>query len=217
MLRPFAFLTLFTLAFGNSAPLAQAAYITEVESNNSLAAAQSLDTLFDLAFDANIGDKVKNTSTLYKHASVRASGEDSVTFDYFSFTVLPHTTKVIFDIDDTSWTHNLAFDTRIFLYRADGGFVAENDNATALTDGDRGSTRLADSYLEVTGLTPGVKYVIGVARDDSIALAGRIGGSAAKVGDEYTLHISQVPEPQTLVIFGLAAFGIIAFRRSAKS
>ena len=194
----------------------QAAYVNEVEANNSLAAAQNLDSLFDLAFDANIGDKVENTSTKYKHASVIAANNDS-SFDYFSFTVLPGTTKVILDLDETSWTNAIALDPMMFLFRVSTDkLIAQNDNAAAITDGAAGSTRVQDPYLEATGLVSGEVYVVAISRQFSIALGGppaHVAGSATKAGDRYTLHVTQVPEPGSLMLVGLVSMGLVAYRQ----
>lgn len=182
---------------------ASAAVVVEVEGNDTVATAQNVDAAFSLDFRDDVGDTVQNTSTMFPHATIEATGDD--TFDYFSFTVAPGVTKLIFDVDHTSSTAALQpFDTKIFLYDSGGGFHGDNDNALAISDGALGSASLMDSYLEVLNPTPGL-YAIGIARDDAIPLDGHIGGSPTKAGDVYTIHVSQTPEPSAALIALVAA------------
>lgn len=188
----------------------RAAVVAEIEPNDSLAAAQNVDAYFTMDYRDDVGDTTQNTSTLYPHATIEATGDE--TFDYFSFTVAPGVTKLIFDVDHTSSTAVLQpFDTKIFLYNAGGAFFGDNDNALLISDGALGSTTLMDSYFEFLDPAPGV-YVIGVARDDSIPLDGRIGGSPTKAGDLYTIHISRVPEPGAALLALLAGGSFVALR-----
>ena len=71
--------------------------IAEVEANNSLAAAQSIDGQWSLALDPDIGDSFTNTSTTIPHVTISGTGDG--TFDYYAFTVPAAGVRGIFDID----------------------------------------------------------------------------------------------------------------------
>ena len=82
---------------------------------------QSLDGLYSLTFDPNIGDSLANTSTTIPDVTISGSGDG--TFDYYSFAVNRAGDRAIFDIDQAN------FDTEIFLYDLLGSLLAENDDS----------------------------------------------------------------------------------------
>jgi hypothetical protein len=147
--------------------------ISEVEANNTLAAAQNVDAApWSLDFHQNIAD-----SESLPHLSIAGTGDN--TFDYYSFTVATAGSRAVFDLDATN------FDTELFLYTTDGRFLAGNDD----NGDDPGSTSGLDSQLSFTMNAPGT-YIIGVARFNSSGPSGGISGATPGPGDRYTLHIS---------------------------
>ncbi|MFO0897330.1 MAG: PEP-CTERM sorting domain-containing protein [Pirellulales bacterium] len=216
MIRNILRVVVLGLLLAAAAPVV-AGIVNETGGNNTLATAQNVDAFFTLDFSDDIGDKVANTSTKIPHVTIFGKGDATGdgSFDYYSFTThLPNST-VIFDIDHTKWTNNVALDTEILAFSPTGTFYGSN-NDSDITWGALGSTRTADSYLEVTFPTAGL-YVIGVARYHSIPLGNPnpgIGGTFLKAGDEYTLQISvPVPEPSTLALATLGVFGVFAAGR----
>ena len=152
----------------------------DTEPNNSIGAAQSLDDLYSLSFDSNIGDSLTNTSTTIPHVTVSGSGDG--TFDYYSFTVNRAGDRAIFDTDQTN------FDTEIFLYDLQGNLLAQNDDSS-IALGAGGSTSFNDSYLEYVFPAAGT-YVIGVGRFPATGSFGGITGLAPQAGDSYLLQVS---------------------------
>jgi hypothetical protein len=190
--------------------------ITEVEGNNSLATAQSVDGHFTLDYSVNIGDGsfYANTSTTIPHVTVVGTGDG--TFDYYSFYFPgPGSTsgKVIFDIDDTS----PSLDSHLALWAADGTLLFHNDDYDHRA-GAGGSISDLDSLIETYISTPGT-YIVGVARwNAGIGAGGYTGGWAnAELlsGDAYTLQISVegVPEPATLSLLVLGGLALLRGRR----
>ena len=71
--------------------------VTEIENNNTILDAQTVDPFFSLTFDPNIGDQTINTSNTVPHATITGTGDG--TFDYFSFNVDTPGVTGIFDVD----------------------------------------------------------------------------------------------------------------------
>lgn len=166
--------------------------VTEIENNNSLATAQPIEVAPWSLQDNPI---IVNSTTV-PHVTISGTGDG--TYDYFSFTVESPGTQLTLDIDGAT------FDTEVFLFQADGTFLAGNDDA----GGDPGSSSFLDSFLTSTLLTPGT-YVIGVARFPSSGGTGGITGEVIPVGATYTLHVSLTGqsvstenEPVTVTGFG---------------
>lgn len=155
--------------------------IPEVEPNNSIANAVSIDNSFSLDLDPNIGDTLTNTSTTIPHVSIQGSGDG--TYDYFSFTVTNSGDRGIFDIDFTNGN-----DMEIFLFDAAGNFLFGDDDSST-SDGQGGSTSGLDSYMEFTFTSPGT-YIIGVAEFSSSGQNGGITGDTIDPGTIYTLQVS---------------------------
>jgi uncharacterized protein YjiK len=84
--------------FGLLLTLPAAAQVIEVEPNDSSGTAQSVDGLYSLNFDGDVGDDTTNTSEIIPHLTVIADGGVPLSTDFFSFTV-PGAGRGIFDID----------------------------------------------------------------------------------------------------------------------
>ena len=138
-----------------SLALAQGPY-EEIEPNNTLGAAQNLETVpWFLDADPNIA-----SSTTIPHLTINGSGDNS--FDYYAFTVAKADDKGIFDIDSTTG----GFDSWLTLYNSSGIILASNDDS-GVNQGAGGSTTSLDSYLQYTFPTPGTY---------TIRVGARIGG-----------------------------------------
>lgn len=184
--------------------------VVESEANDTLAAAQSLDGLFSLEFNENIGDTAANTSTTMPHVTVMGFGDN--TFDFYSFTIASPGQRGIFDID-FAYDGSGYSDMSMHLFKADGTWLASNTNSSAAY-GALGSTTHHDPYLEYVFSSAGV-YVLGLAQEYTIPLpVGRLGGSPVKPGKNYQLQVS-VPEPSAWVggIFAACTLGLLAWRR----
>ena len=191
---------------------AQASYFAEVEANDTLAQAQSMDPYFSLDFDPDIGDiNGVNWSTTILHASVIATGDS--TYDYYSFTLSSDYT-VILDID-----YGMpAYDSEIGLWKADGTYITENDDHF-ISVGAGGSEHSYDSFIQIP-LQAG-SYIVGVAKYYSNGNGGNIGWDANSnvipIGADYTLHVSvgTVPEAETYAMM-LAGLGLVGFTASRR-
>ncbi|MEQ9000947.1 MAG: filamentous hemagglutinin N-terminal domain-containing protein [Coleofasciculus sp. B1-GNL1-01] len=154
----------------------------ETEPNNSIHRAQSLDGSFSLATNPNI-----ESSTTIPFVSISGTGDG--TFDYYSFTVETAGSRGIFDIDQGDTGGAGSLDTEIFLFDAQGGLLASNDDAPT-TQGADGSISIADSYISFNFDTPGT-YVIGVGKYNSnskfsqltAGIASGLGSVDAQAGD----------------------------------
>lgn len=194
---------------------AQATYVAEVEANDGFATAQVLDGNFSLDFDADIGDlSGANTSTSLAHASVRATGNDSV--DIYRFTVNAPGSRVILDIDYGA----PGFDSALWLFSA-ADLVNElrNDWDTTATAGAGGSVANLggglsdDSFIEEVVASAGVYYAL-VGRQAS----GVPGYDVVPVGASYVLHVSVdqtevLPSPAVLPLFATGLLGFAWSRR----
>jgi hypothetical protein len=185
---------------------AQASYFNEIESNDTLAQAQSMDPYFSLDYDADIGDVFgNNTSTTALHASVLGTGNG--TYDYYSFT-LSSAGTVILDID-----YGMPdLDAELGLWHADGTYITENDDNNPTAGAGGSSSSLLDSFIQTT-LQAG-SYVVGVARYSASGTNGgwSAGSGLIPAGTDYTLHVSvnAVPEAETYAMM-LAGLGLVGF------
>lgn len=112
--------------------------VNEVEPNDSIAQAQSIDASFSLDSDPNITD-----STTVPHATVDATGNG--TLDYYAFTV-PDAgvgTTGVFDVDGACCISTGGFDSYMRLYDSTGNFLAENVDSP----NDPGSPPLCDGCV----------------------------------------------------------------------
>lgn len=193
--------------------MANAAVIGEVEPNNSLPTAQSIDGFFTLDYSPDIGDVTgTNTSTYIPHVSIIGTGDG--TYDYYTFTVGGAGTLGIFDID-----YGMPdIDTEIAIWDSAFTPLAENDDYFPITVGAGGSVHSFDSFIQYLFASPGTYYV-GVARFAASALPGGWTGGAPLPGDDYTLQISlgspahPAPEPSTMVLLGSGALGLFYYVR----
>ena len=137
--------------------------IAEVEANNSLAAAQSIDGQWSLALDPDIGDSSANTSTTIPHVTISGTGDG--TFDYYAFTVPAAGVRGIFDIDyvPRGLPIRRVSTRKSSSIRRWALLLGGNDDSFFTGAGAGGSTFSTDSFLEYTFTSPGL-YVIGVGR-----------------------------------------------------
>ena len=115
------------------ASIAHASIVAEIESNNSLGAAQNIDGSFSLDFSPDIGNITgANTSTTIPHVTINGTGNG--TFDYYRFTVTTPESLAIFDIDYGSFPGGI--DTKLGLFNSAGTPIASNDDfSTAAGEG----------------------------------------------------------------------------------
>lgn len=197
---------------------AEAAYVsvTNATNNGSMATALSLDTKFDKASDANIGNVSNaNISTTFFHASANAvttAGGNGL--DWYSFSTYQKNVRAYFDIDQTS----AALNSFIKVFNSGGSEIAFNNNAS-FTPFDSGSTTNNDSFLSLVLNTPGLYYV-SVGRSNP-------GGNQAGLqnGHNYTLHVSladhtppsAVPVPAAVWLFGSGLAGLLGVKRKKNT
>lgn len=190
------------LAYALAAP-ASAAVVSEVEPNNSRAAAQSIDAAFTLDHSPDIGDTTMNTSTIIPHATVRGGPGDG-TPDWYGFTVDTAGSRGIFDID---YAQN--FDPVALLYDSAGTFLAGNDDNFA-TFGQGGSASALDSYFEYLFQSAGSYFLL----VRSFGVTGQSGGNGYDLQVSIADHPTQsVPEPAMAGLFGFGVAAAAAARR----
>jgi Ca2+-binding RTX toxin-like protein len=171
-----------------AAGVALAATINEVEPNDSIDQAQNIDaSAFTLDEDPDIGDCTQNTSTVYPHATIDGTGNDTV--DYYSFEVQGGQTG-IFDVDGAGHLDPYdgtfyGFGSWINLYDSSGNLLASADDADT-SCGAGGSEHPYDSYVEYLFQTSGTYYIA----------VGRFPGlEPIPSGTSYQLHISLAVYP----------------------
>ncbi len=208
------------------ASTANAIPILEMERNDSLAAAQSVEASFSSGANVNIENSALPE---WEWVSIAGTGDD--TFDYYSFEAEAGQT-FIFDIDfgqnDTA-PYSGDIDTELGLWAISGGsalsqiddcWVAQNLMMIECDELfiDSGSDNWFDPILEWTFASAGT-YVIGVAEFNSFDVGGGFRGNEQDFGDTYTLQISRdgvtlaLPEPGTLALFGIGLAGMGLARR----
>jgi len=160
---------------------AQATNAAEVESNNTIGAAQNIDNDFSVGANPDIQD-----AELWPWVSIRASGDG--TFDYYAFEVPAGGVTGVFDIDYGSGVGG-SIDTELCLYTSDGTVLAGNDDSTYTSNGAGGSISRLDSYLSYAFPAPGT-YVIGVGRYNTLCNPAGMAGAAPSTGQTYTLQVS---------------------------
>jgi hypothetical protein len=196
----------------------EAAYISEIEANNSLSSAQNLDAGFTLGSDPNI---LKSDTIPW--VSVSATGDGS--FDYFSFTVSSAGARGIIDIDFGIRSGG-SIDTEMFLFNAAGSKLAASNDAYPSTRGAGGSVTQQDPFLDYIFGSSG-SYIIAVGEYNCSADGrGRLKGNVPDSGDTYTLQVSieghpvagagatsHSPIPSAALLFGSGLVGLVVLSR----
>lgn len=182
---------------------AEAAYVsvTDATNNGSMLTALNLNTKFDKAADANIGNPMTNIATTFFHVSVNATTSTAGSLDWYSFTTSQSNVQAYFDID-----YGMPdLDSWIVLYNASGAQIGFNDDGNVL---DPGSVHNYDSFLSQTLTTPGL-YYLSVGRYSAGFQA------TLNAGQDYTLHASiisapaLVPVPAGVWLFGSGIAGLM--------
>ena len=132
------------------------AEIVDLEPNNSIAEAQSIDFSFNLTYSPDIGDYSTNTSEQIPHTTIIGSGDAS--YDYYKFTVAIAPSTAAFDIDHTTTPQGNSFDSYLYLYNANGELLSANDDSSTSV-GQGGSNSTLDSYLSYTFNNTGTYYI----------------------------------------------------------
>jgi hypothetical protein len=213
------------LALAAALPAARADIVLNQEPNNTFATAQVIPaSAFTQEFNPYIvvsgpsGGYV-NSSLITPHATILRPGTDEFTsnLDYFRF----HTAggPIVADIDSTPVATN--FDTKIYLFNADGLLLATNDNVGLPTDPGDGPGLiggLLNSRIE-TGMLPAGDYLLAVSQAPSFGFNGGdvvgspFGGGPIPFQGSYTLNLSiETPEPSTLAMLGLGIAGLVVCR-----
>ena len=194
------------IATGVYATTSQAAYLTESYADNSvITSAQFIDDIyFTSGYDADINTESGiNISTSSLHASVLASGDNTV--DFYAFNGIAG--QAYFDID-YAMNFGGSFDSWMQLYDSSFNLLAYNDDSSI----ESGSVHVYDSFISYN-----------LAVDDIYYVAV---GSYPSLGDipfgaNYTLQISQqvspVPVPAAVWLFGSGLLAFAGFMRRKQN
>ncbi|WP_294193296.1 VCBS domain-containing protein, partial [uncultured Sphingomonas sp.] len=147
--------------------------VDTTSANGSFATATSLDGLFGLAANANVGD-----ATTVPHVSIQGTTSGGV-IDYYTFTVGAGGGTVTLDVD------NADFDTGVAIFDAAGNRLAGNDDAGDQNGTNPGETSL-NSFLTAT-LAAGT-YTVAIDRHAGVGV-GRT-PNPAEPGSTYELQVS---------------------------
>jgi hypothetical protein len=151
----------------------------EAEPNNTIGAAQNIDSHFSVGVNPDIQD-----SAIWPWVSIGADGDG--TNDYYSFEVPAAGVTGVFDID--YGIGGGLVDTKLCLYTATGTLLVGNDDSLT-SAGAGGSTSVFDSFISYEFAIPGT-YVIGVGQFPALCNPGGIAGSALHNGVTYELQVS---------------------------
>ncbi len=185
----------------------------ESEPNDTDIQANDINPYFAYGIDSDIESGPSGNLANYS-ATIIGEGGDS-TYDYYSFSVgmgdnnLHVGQGLRFDID---YAEDNGIDTWLQLFDTDGvTLLAENDDAQHDGPGDLVLWTL-NSFINYTISNPGTYYIA----------VGEYDGDADSIGSlitdgEYTLHVSAVPIPAAVWLFGSGLLGLIGFSRRKKA
>ena len=193
-----------TPAFDGSRLGVSAGFVSELEANDTIATAQSLEggLVWSLDSSADIGDFGGNTSTTIPHMTVTSrTSDNNDSFDYYSFVVTDVPARSIFDIDYGMKNNPLTdVDLDLVLFDAAGNWL-EWSTGSIPSSGAGGSVSVFDPLIEYTFTTPGT-YVIGIGGWPSFPANGGINGEPVPTGTSYVLQVSVENHPAITTIGG---------------
>lgn len=201
---------------GLIAGMANAATITEIEPNSTLAAAQNIES----AFTGEDGNVNIYNSSLYgwETASIISLNGDN-SYDYFAFEAEAGQ-NYFFDVD--FGMDDLDAEIALWSFDGTGSLIHDQDDgcqslgSVSCSGTDLGSTHHYDPKFSWDAATQGT-YIVGVARYSTDANNLGFTGSAPVSGDNYTLQVSRsVPAPAGIALFALGIFGLGAMRKKRQ-
>ncbi len=186
-----------TPAFDGSRLGTNAGFVFELEANDAIASAQSLEggLVWSLDFNADIGDFFGNTSTTIPHMTVTSrTSDNNDTFDYYSFVVTTVPARGIFDIDYGMKNDPLTdVDLDLVLFDSAGRWLDWGPSSLP-SSGAGGSVSVSDGMIEYDFTVPGT-YVIGVGGWPSFPANGGINGTPVPTGKSYVMQVSVENHP----------------------
>ena len=142
-----------TPAFDGSRLGTNAGFVFELEANDTIASAQSLEggLVWSLDFNADIGDFFGNTSTTIPHMTVTSrTSDNNDSFDYYSFVVTDVPARGIFDVDYGMKNDPLTdVDLDLVLFDSAGNWL-DWSTSSIPSSGAGGSVSVFDPLIEYT-------------------------------------------------------------------
>ncbi|MCP4343383.1 MAG: VPLPA-CTERM sorting domain-containing protein [Desulfobulbaceae bacterium] len=186
--------------------------VAESEPNDHYLQAMNINSYFAYGTDPDIETGSSGILANYS-ATIFGEGGGS-TYDYYSFSVgtgandLKTGQILYFDIDDAE---NRGIDTYLLLFDTNGAaLLAENDDAPQGQGPGDVLPVTSNSFLEYTFTDPGTYYIT-VGEYLGPGMAGPISSLGS-----YVLHVSAVPIPAAVWLFGSALAGLGLMTRKRK-